>query len=462
MNDTPEDFERRRLQQRLVELRNQVHEISGGEAQFGPAGDGLSVEQEIEFLERIVAFETAPRITWLERLKSAGYDMPDPATLSDGEIGLEVWQVIQRLSELRAFLYQTDHLSDRELYEHLYRDTLSTETLDFPIEPDSACHLDLIGSGSEEDINCWLRYYADEEEREEWIAQFPENPLPPGEKPPHDRDRLLPKRDYPESPLVEILDQLLAADWEDEDGPIRLAADLAEADVIHAPFFVAARALLVGLRDGGPVKATAKLGNLPRALIKQVFPHLPYTEKERRHIHEFNKVLDEGDLRLLHAARITCQTGGLLRTHKGCFRITRTGADLLDPARSGELFRKLFCTFFRKINLAHFDRIPELDGIQYTLAVILWRLTSIADDWIPLTKLMDQTLLPELHDEVAEYEEGPYREPGGTLDVRLWCHLSDFGLLEAGPMTSRYLPEAYRITPLYDRFIHFPIQSGNC
>jgi hypothetical protein len=462
MNDTPEDFERRRLQQRLVELRNQVHDISGGEAQFGPAGDGLSLEQEIEFLERIVAFETAPRITWLERLKSAGYDMPDPATLSNEEIGLEVWQVIQRLSELRAFLYQTDHLSDRELYEHLYRDTLSAETLDFPPDPDSACHLDLIGSGSEEDIACWLRYYADEEEREDWLEQFPEDPLPPREKPPHDRDRLLPKRDYPESPLVEILDWLLGADWEDADGPIRLAADLADTEVIHVPFFVASRALLVGLRDGGPVKATAKLGNLPRALIKQVFPHLPYTEEKRSLLCAINKVFDEMDLHLLHAVRITCQTAGLLRKHKGCFGITRMGSDLLDPARSGELFRKLFCTFFRKINLAHFDCIPELDGIQQTLTVILWRLAFIAGEWTPLTELMDQTLLPELLDEVAEYEDRPYSTPGGTVEIRLWRHLVDFGLLEAGPEISGLLPDAYRITPLYDRFIHFPLQSGKC
>lgn len=44
MIDQPEDLERRRLQQRLVELRNQIHEISGGEAQFGPAGGELSLE----------------------------------------------------------------------------------------------------------------------------------------------------------------------------------------------------------------------------------------------------------------------------------------------------------------------------------------------------------------------------------------------------------------------------------
>lgn len=77
MMDPTEDFERRRLQQRLVELRNQIHEISGGEAQFGPAGEGLSLEQEGAFLEHLISIETAPRTTWLNRLRSAGYEMPD-------------------------------------------------------------------------------------------------------------------------------------------------------------------------------------------------------------------------------------------------------------------------------------------------------------------------------------------------------------------------------------------------
>lgn len=143
----------------------------------------------------MVAFETATQTSWLERLRAAGYVMPDPATLSDAEIGLEIWQVIQRLSELRGFLYHTDHFSDRELYEHLYRKMLRKETLDISLDPDTACHLDLIGSGSDEDIACWLRFYADEKERTDWIVRFPEYTLPPAKKRPHDRDRLLPAAD---------------------------------------------------------------------------------------------------------------------------------------------------------------------------------------------------------------------------------------------------------------------------
>jgi len=48
-----------------------------------------------------------------------------------------------------------------------------------------------IGSCSEEDNEIYLRYYADDEYREQWHRDFGD-PLPPKEKPPYDRDRFLP------------------------------------------------------------------------------------------------------------------------------------------------------------------------------------------------------------------------------------------------------------------------------
>ncbi len=63
-----------------------------------------------------------------------------------------------------------------------------------PAHHDSACHLDLIGSGSEEDTGLWLRYYADEKTRQDWRARFPEDVIPPHEDPPWHRDTTLPQR----------------------------------------------------------------------------------------------------------------------------------------------------------------------------------------------------------------------------------------------------------------------------
>jgi len=48
--------------------------------------------------------------------------------------------------------------------------------------------------GSDEDNEMYLRYYASDEEREEWRRQFNE-PLPPKMRSAFDRDRFLPGGD---------------------------------------------------------------------------------------------------------------------------------------------------------------------------------------------------------------------------------------------------------------------------
>ena len=59
------------------------------------------------------------------------------------------------------------------------------------------CHLDVLGGCSDEDITLQMRYYASEEERARWLADFPDFPMPPREKPLFKRDQKLPKGDPP-------------------------------------------------------------------------------------------------------------------------------------------------------------------------------------------------------------------------------------------------------------------------
>jgi len=181
---------------RIQRLKNEVEEISGGEmvASGGHEDEGSPVVEE--FWERVVEFEKAPRGTRFAQLHKAGVALPPPDSLTDAGLNEKLWEVINKLAELRVFLYHTDHLSDRELYTLLWDDLLREETVIMPPDPDSACHLDVIGSGSEEDIQIGLKYYDDEEERAHWHEMFPEDSIPAPEDPPYDRDRHLPKREY--------------------------------------------------------------------------------------------------------------------------------------------------------------------------------------------------------------------------------------------------------------------------
>jgi len=97
---------------------------------------------------------------------------------------------------LPVFIEQTNHLSDRELYRHLWTDSLREETKALPPVANSAWHIQILGSGSEEDNRLYLKYYADDDSRRHGHEDFPDDPLPSPEKPPYDRDRLLPKPDY--------------------------------------------------------------------------------------------------------------------------------------------------------------------------------------------------------------------------------------------------------------------------
>lgn len=63
---------------------------------------------------------------------------------------------------------------------------------------DSAWYIDLLGIGSEEDNLLYLRYYADEETRQQWAQDWPGDILPASETPPYDRDPHLPASEQAE------------------------------------------------------------------------------------------------------------------------------------------------------------------------------------------------------------------------------------------------------------------------
>jgi hypothetical protein len=93
---------------------------------------------------------------------------------------------------MRCFIEQTDHLSDRELYEWLWSDGLREETPDIS-GMGGAWHTSPIGACNDEDTAIHLKYYANEEERAYWHKEHPNDAMPPHCPLPYDRDRNLPR-----------------------------------------------------------------------------------------------------------------------------------------------------------------------------------------------------------------------------------------------------------------------------
>ncbi|MEJ2079155.1 MAG: hypothetical protein P8020_04775 [Acidobacteriota bacterium] len=163
--------------------------------------DGLpndSSDEELEeYFRQMDRFTQVGGETCLDRLIEEGIEMPPPEDLTDKQITAKLWEVVRALEKLQVYITSTDHLSDRELYTQLWGDLLREEAMISAI-PGFSWNIDVIGSGSEEDIEIWLRYYADEETRQSWAKDWPDSPLPKHEDLPYDRDRLLAS---PERPL---------------------------------------------------------------------------------------------------------------------------------------------------------------------------------------------------------------------------------------------------------------------
>ena len=183
-------------EQRILELKEQAKQAGGG-AMLAWESEELSLRQREDYWQRIVDIESAPLTTTFQQLLDAGVELPEPDAIDDEQINAKLWEVIGALARMNVFLSSTDHLSDRELYATLWRDTLRDEIQLLPYDPSVAQHLDVLGGCSEEDIYLDMKYYADEATRRYWLEDFPDYDMPAHEDPPFDRDRQLPVYEYP-------------------------------------------------------------------------------------------------------------------------------------------------------------------------------------------------------------------------------------------------------------------------
>jgi len=179
-------------QQHIEELREKLKRLPGGLLSLGFSED-CPPEIEEKFLEHVLAFEQAAEVPLFNELVKRGVQLPAPAELDDAQLGAKLWEVIQAMASLGAYLYNTDHLSDRELYHCLWTEILPEPTTLMPQNPNFSQHIDIVGTGSEEHLQLYLQYYADDKTRQEWAKKWPDLIIPAHETPPHDRDRYLPR-----------------------------------------------------------------------------------------------------------------------------------------------------------------------------------------------------------------------------------------------------------------------------
>lgn len=150
-------------------------------------------------------FEFAPMTTNIEQLKDAGLE----------------WTTVDELAtclgKIGVYLIHTDHLSDSELKDRLVNGILIEPVRDLP--PDSGVHefIDLIGGGGPVERDIYQRYYASEEERKLFVAEYGYHVDPV--KKPHFRDATLPKPNQKESEQMAriiAVEDIISAEGEEE------------------------------------------------------------------------------------------------------------------------------------------------------------------------------------------------------------------------------------------------------
>jgi hypothetical protein len=199
---------------RINELEEQLSELGMVETKID---DDCPPDVKEQFLRSVMEFETAPKSSWFSRLESSGVSLPPTASLDDAGVHAKLRQIFEALAGMSTFVSSTDHLSDRELYEHLWSDSL--REVGMVGKPGSGWinYIDLIGSGSDEDTELWQKYYMTDEQRAHWAKDFPDDVMPAKEKPPFDRDRLLPKAPDPPMMSDEDFDTFENGEFGDEE-----------------------------------------------------------------------------------------------------------------------------------------------------------------------------------------------------------------------------------------------------
>ena len=176
-------------EKRIQRMREEIEQLGGT---FGCDPD-MPADLEEEFLKHILEYEKAEPITLFQLLVNSGYEIPAPATLDDAMLGRTLQELAGKMATVGAYLTNTNHLSDRELYQYLFDEGLREEATLFPDNHSYAYVIDLTGSGSDEDMQTYLKYYADEDFRQQWGKDWPRDPMPAHEDPPYDRDSKLPQ-----------------------------------------------------------------------------------------------------------------------------------------------------------------------------------------------------------------------------------------------------------------------------
>ena len=161
--------------------------------------------------------------------------------------------------------------------------------------------------------------------------------------------------------------------------PITLSSSIKEALLENSLFYTDAKNILTLFNKLQPVKMTVSK-NLNRKFVLEAYNISEYAKKNPERYY-CSGAMNEDDFWWLHIMRVVFSLAGLIRIRKGNFYVTADGRQYLEKP-GGELFVKLFRTFFYKFNLDYLSYGgPDISGIQRTVNFSLFMARTYCSDW---------------------------------------------------------------------------------
>ncbi len=245
----------------------------------------------------------------------------------------------------------------------------------------------------------------------------------------------------------------------EEEGPLRLAADLPLEELEGSDFLADARAFLTHVGEIGGAPATAA-GNLKRVFVAEILERMRFPEGSLEELHRMKPVVNEDDAWPLHVLRVNLELAGLVRRRKGKFLLTGEGKKMALPRAAGRLFAHLFRVHFGRFNLKYGRWAREEPDLQSMLPLLLWQIGMRAQEWISV-EVLARSILPAVLEDAEDGDSGAFRAGVQNLVAFILWPLTRFGLLEIRAVGEnqdlRWRAEDHevRVTPLFGRFISF-------
>jgi hypothetical protein len=139
--------------------------------------DEIAEERELSLLHG----GTGEVKTIREWLAGNGYVPPD----DPADVTAELEALVDHLADIGCLIEDADHLTDREVYDWLMKEHLDAH---IGVTPNGWIHMSPIGGWSNEDIETYLTYYADDDIRADWRTNEDDPPLPPKKELPRKRN----------------------------------------------------------------------------------------------------------------------------------------------------------------------------------------------------------------------------------------------------------------------------------